>query len=168
MSGKPRVISADLTPLVKWGLPCVFLAWGIWFVAKWVAWLHDGATIEPFVGAAGVCFVTLCPLIAARCLALKRVALSEDALHISNHRREIVVPLRDVERVTENRWESIHPVTIHLRSDTEFGSRIVFMPHRRWFAWWTSHPVVAELREAVERAGGMSGAARQPEPRPIG
>jgi len=102
------------------------------------------------------------------CMRLKRVAIDDTSLYVSNYRTEIVVPLRDIERVTENRWENIHPVTIHLHSDTEFGNQIVFMPHRRWWAWWSSHPVVAELRAAAARAGGTTGDRRQPEPRPIG
>ena len=151
MSGKPRVISADLTPLVKWGLPCVFLAWGIWFVAKWVAWLHDGATIEPFVGAAGICFVTLCPLIAARCLALKRVALSEDALHISNHRREIVVPLRDVASVNHS-WIGPKSVVVRFERENEFGRHIAFLPTRTFEGLFWSSPIVDRLRDAVAAA----------------
>jgi len=151
VSGKPRDISAEHTQLVKWGLPCVFLAWGIWFVAKWVAWLHDGATIEPFVGAAGVCFVTLCPLIAARCLALKRVALSEDALHISNHRREIVVPLRDVASVNHS-WIGPKSVIVRFEREGEFGRQVAFLPkHTFDELFWTS-PIVGRLREAVAAA----------------
>ena len=34
---------------------------------------------------------------------------------------------------------------------TEFGDRIVFMPKIRWFAFFSSHPVVGELR----RLAGM-------------
>lgn len=55
---------------------------------------------------------------------LKRIAMDDGNLYVSNYRREIVIPLRDVESVTENRWINIHPVTLHLRRESEFGSAI--------------------------------------------
>ncbi len=88
------------------------------------------------------------------CVRLKRVELDNAALYISNFAREIRVPLQDIEDVTENRWVNIHPVTVHFYRETEFGSSIVFMPEMRWFAFFRSHPIVAELRDAVRRARG--------------
>ncbi|MBI1748653.1 MAG: hypothetical protein HYR55_19010 [Acidobacteria bacterium] len=90
------------------------------------------------------------------CIRLKRVALDDQVLYISNFRQEIVVPLRDIEEVTENRWINIHPVTVHFCRETDFGSSIVFMPKVRWFAFFSSHPIVAELRAASARARGVS------------
>ena len=85
---------------------------------------------------------------------LKRVRMDARALHISNYSTEIVVPLANVAEVTENRWLNTHPVTIRFHSDTEFGSQVTFMPKIRWFAFWSSHPVVEEIRVAVARATG--------------
>jgi hypothetical protein len=90
------------------------------------------------------------------CMRLKRVGMDDKALYISNFFTEIVVPLNNVAEVTENRWINIHPVPIFFRSDTAFGSRIVFMPKPRWFALWSSHPVVDEIRNAVARATGAA------------
>jgi hypothetical protein len=90
------------------------------------------------------------------CIRLKRVAVDAQTLYISNYQQEIVVPLRDVEDVTENRWINIHPVTIRFHRDTEFGTSIVFMPKVRWFAFFSSHPIVAELRAAAARSRGAS------------
>jgi len=87
------------------------------------------------------------------CMRLKQVRMDDQALYISNYLREIRVPLQQVEEVSENRWVNIHPVTIDLRDESELGRRIVFMPKVRWFALWSSHPVVKEIREAAERAG---------------
>jgi hypothetical protein len=88
------------------------------------------------------------------CIRLKRVRMDDKALYISNYSREIVVPLVNVAEVTENGWLNIHPVTITFHSDTEFGSRVVFMPKTRWFGFWSSHPVVDEIRTAANRATG--------------
>jgi hypothetical protein len=83
---------------------------------------------------------------------LKRVVMTEGELRISNYRREIVVPLTDLDEVTENRWVNLHPVTVQFVRRTDFGHGIVFMPIRRPFALFSSHPIVAELRAAVAAA----------------
>lgn len=88
------------------------------------------------------------------CMRLKRVRMDDRALYISNYSTEIVVPLRDIAEVTENRWINIHPVTVKFHRATEFGSQIVFMPKARWFGFWSSHPVVGQIRDAVSRAAG--------------
>jgi hypothetical protein len=93
------------------------------------------------------------------CVRLKRVSIDDSFLYVSNYLREVRVPLRDVVAVGENRWVNSHPVTITLRSVTEFGDRIVFMPKVRPFGLWSSHPVVAAIREAVDRANGRRPAA---------
>jgi len=86
------------------------------------------------------------------CGRLMRVVLTDRELRISNYRREIVVPLSDVDGVTENRWVNVHPVTVQFVRRTDFGHRIVFMPKARPFALFSSHPIVAELRAAVATA----------------
>ena len=88
------------------------------------------------------------------CARLKRVRMDARFLHISNFSTEILVPLANVAEVTENRWVNSHPVTIHFHSETEFGTQVIFMPKIRWFGFWSSHPVVDEIRRAVERATG--------------
>ena len=86
---------------------------------------------------------------------LKRVRIDEQALYISNYLTEVRIPLRDVAEISENRWINIHPVTIEFQRETPFGERIVFMPKVRWFAFWSSHPIVAELRQAVGQSLGL-------------
>src|SRR5437763_1143410 len=86
------------------------------------------------------------------CGRLMRVVMTDRELRISNYRREIIVPLSDVDEVTENRWVNIHPVTVQFIRRTDFGHRIVFMPKRRPFGFFSSHPIVAELRAAVAAA----------------
>jgi hypothetical protein len=92
------------------------------------------------------------------CVPLKRIRTDGGNLYVSNYLKEIVVPAGLIERVTENRWINIHPVTIHLRSETEFGSKIVFMPKARFAFSWTSHPVVGEIGRLARgaTAGGLS------------
>ena len=109
-----------------------------------VKWIFLGATL------AGSAFIYW------TCIRLKRVELDDHSLYVSNYQLEIVVPLRDIEEVTENRWINIHPVTVHFYRETEFGGSIVFMPKMRWFAFFSSHPVVTELRTAARRDRGAA------------
>jgi hypothetical protein len=90
------------------------------------------------------------------CIPLKKVRVAGGTLYASNYRKEIVVPLTFIESVTENRWINVHPVTIHFRGDTDFGRKISFMPKSRVMFFWSSHPVVGELRRMVEAAAAES------------
>lgn len=81
------------------------------------------------------------------CIRLKEVSADNDYLYVSNYLKETRIPLSDIYDVTENMWLNIHPVTIHLKSPSEFGDKIVFMPKVRPFAFFSSHPVVTELKE---------------------
>lgn len=97
---------------------------------------------------------------------LKVVNVDEHFLYVSNYLKEITIPLADIYDVTENVWLNTHPVTIHLKSRSEFGNRIVFMPKTR-FLFFSSHPVVKELkqlaRSRVAQEVGFN-QARKPQP----
>lgn len=80
------------------------------------------------------------------CIRLKEVSVDDDFLYVSNYLKEISIPLSNIYDVTENVWINIHPVTIHLSSPSEFGDKIIFMPKTRFFALFSSHPVVKELK----------------------
>jgi len=81
---------------------------------------------------------------------LKRVRIDANNLYVSNYFKEIVTPLNNIHSVTENRWLNIHPVTIHFKKSTHFGDKISFMPTIRYFAFWSSHPVVSRLRSLAK------------------
>ena len=126
----------------------LFLSPGFWHVP-------NGGPPEPglkwlflFITIAGTVFIWWA------CIRLKRVRMDDKALYISNYVTEIVVPLLNVAEVSENRWLNIHPITIAFHADTEFGSRVVFVPKTRWFGFWSSHPVVDEIRMAANRVMG--------------
>ena len=87
------------------------------------------------------------------CVRLKAVSVDEHYLYVSNYLKEIVIPLSEIEDVTENKWINIHPVTVHLKSGSEFGQRIMFMPTVRFFGFG-SHPVVNELKELARVQAG--------------
>ena len=86
----------------------------------------------------------------AFCHRLRVVHVDDRFLYVSNHRKEIQIPLSDVHEITENVWISLRPVTLHLSTPSAFGPRIRFMP-KTWQAFfWSSHPIVGELTELVK------------------
>jgi len=84
--------------------------------------------------------------------SVKKVRLDGTLLHVSDYRREIAVPLAEIEDVSENWWMSHHPVTLHLRHDTPFGRKITFIPQFRLQLFWRTHPIVNELRKLARSA----------------
>ncbi len=155
-----RTISSDQTFIMKFVFPAIWI--GI-FAAMTLVLFAGGGVFRDRSGTPPPpelkWFFLIATIGGAAALywfgiRLKRVALDASTLYVSNYRREIGVPLRDIEEVSENRWVSIHPVTVRFFRETEFGAAIVFMPKARWFALFSSHPVVKELRAAVARARG--------------
>ena len=162
METSPRTLSSAQTFLMKVLFPPLWIggfaiATAIFFLIPGLVHDAGGGPPDPdskwfflFATIAGTAFIWWL------CIPLKRVRMDDRALYISNYSTEIAVPLRNVARVSENRWINIHPITIEFHAETEFGPRIVFMPKARWFAFWSSHPVVQEIRTAVDRATGRA------------
>jgi hypothetical protein len=77
-----------------------------------------------------------------------RVELRDGRLYASNYRREIEIQRSDIASVTQNVWVNVRPITLHLRNETPFGTRIRFIPPGRViFAFWKEDPLVDKLRE---------------------
>lgn len=71
----------------------------------------------------------------------KKVSVDDEFLYVSNYRKEITIPVSNISGVTETRWVRTRPITIHLKTDSEFGRKIVFMPRI-----FDSKTIVAELK----------------------
>lgn len=159
MGSEPRDLSSAQTVLMKTVFPI------LWIGAFTVATISLFLSPESWHGSDGppdsglkwfflIMTIVGTVFIWRTGMRLKRVRMDGKALYLSNFSNEIIVPLVNVAEVTENRWLNMHPVTIHFHSETEFGSQVTFMPRIRWFAFWSSHPVVEEIRLAVRRATG--------------
>jgi hypothetical protein len=80
-------------------------------------------------------------------LPLMRVQLRDGRIYASNYRREIEIVPGEIERVTQNVWMNVRPITLHLRHETSFGRRIRFLPPSRViFTFWKEDPIVDQLR----------------------
>jgi hypothetical protein len=81
------------------------------------------------------------------CAPLKRIRMRDGKLLASNYRREIAISPADIERVTQNTWVNVRPITLHLRAPTALGSRIAFIPPSHVIlAFRQSDRLVAGLR----------------------
>jgi hypothetical protein len=83
---------------------------------------------------------------------LKTVSLDERNLLVSNYRKEIAVPLSEVEQVAEVKQFKQKLVVMSLKRSTEFGREIKFLP-RAQVRLWKEHSVVGELRGLMESRG---------------
>jgi len=136
----PRVISSAQTFTLKFILPFVVIAIFAYGLPR------AGSRVLPILFPAGV-------LVAASIywyyVRLKKVAIDSEGLVISNYVREVRVPWRDIGKVTGNRWDKTHHVTVTFHGDTGFGSSIVFMPKFRFLWPGQEHPIAQQLRDLV-------------------
>jgi len=151
VAATPRVISAEYTALVKFGMTVLWFLTMLGVALEWLEHVRTHEEIPPVVLAGGVLGVGVWAWIVWTCARLNRVALTTDALLVSNFRREISVPLRDVDRVRQSLLES-GIVIIDLAHDSDLGRRFRFIPKRAAKWAFQQHPIVDHLRDAVADA----------------
>jgi hypothetical protein len=151
----PRQISSRLTALFKFVLPGILVLSlinvGIASIRGEFLGAPPGLPIffQPYFQ----------PLISAMLLLytgwlfwpLKKVSIDEENLYVSNFRTVIIIPISEIDRVTEFILSEPRRVTVHLKTATDFGQKIVFLGTYRAFAFFSSHPVVTELRRQVTK-----------------
>ena len=88
---------------------------------------------------------------------LKVISVDDHNLNILNYTKEIAVPLSEILNVTQSSWLSLRgeSVTIYLRSPSEFGNKIEFLPKARLWAFG-QHPVVRELKSLAAKAPSVA------------
>jgi hypothetical protein len=83
-------------------------------------------------------------------LNLKAVDIDDGFLYVSNYRKEIEIPLSQIESVHENFMERPKLITLKLSEPSEFGKEIAFIPPERFFGANRSHPLVKELKQIIK------------------
>ena len=137
---------------------CLFGGIAYWLLMSWLGKFtrDDGKPLPlevlcvlTFMGAAvvaGVIFATK---------KLKRVAVEDGYLYVSNYFTEARIPLSEVVSVREYAGTSAAKqyttLIIDLQYPCVFGERIVFLPKPRLY-WSGLHPVVRELQGLCEQA----------------
>lgn len=87
-------------------------------------------------------------------IRLKSVSLDGENLVISNYKRTIRVPLRNIENVTGSLFMSPELVWVNFRMSTDFGRKIQFMAPLRFFMGLSRPPFAGELMNLMRQARG--------------
>lgn len=139
-----KKISSKLTFLHKFIIPSIIL------LAILEAYFTDSYIFDSFVLQKEIIFIAITTgayLFLWFHLRCKEVSIEGDFLYVSNFLKEIKIPLSEVGKVTEMFLMNPNPVTIHLKHETRFGKKIVFIPTYRMFSFFSSHRIVEELKE---------------------
>jgi hypothetical protein len=80
---------------------------------------------------------------------IKKVSIFGDKLYVSNYLTEVAIPISEILDVRGMLLSDPQVVTIKLRGESEFGSKIRFLATYRWFGGWSTHPIVKELLDMV-------------------
>jgi hypothetical protein len=142
-----KQISSDATVMWKYVFP-----------GFWICFMGIGAIGASFQVAKepGLIVFVLVWIIGSGCLIwfarrLKFVSIDDDFLYVSQGRKEVKIPLTHIQRVKENYWANPKLITLTLNQQSEFGTKIVFVPTSLIFAAFRSHPIVQEIKSAVKR-----------------
>jgi hypothetical protein len=141
-------LSSPYTFFYKLVLPIVQLL--VWLVFVFIILLND-IQIGYIVIAIMIVFLFFSFKIS---FPLKHVWLSHDYIIVKNFSRKITIPLYSIVNVKENRWLNPHYVVIKLRSDTEFGQKITFIPDRKvgdTFRFLKDSKVTEQLKQAIQK-----------------
>lgn len=153
-----RTFSSGQTFVMKYVFPVVWIGgFGLGTLGLWLGAFHDRDGGPPpswmrwqflIMWIGGAAFIIW---FARR---IKRVQADDQSLYVSDYFSEVLIPLTEIADFTESRWLRPRTVTIHFRSPTAAGERVVFIPKLRLFQF-SSRPVIAELQTLCERARGQ-------------
>jgi hypothetical protein len=75
-------------------------------------------------------------------------------LLVKNKGCEVHVRLTDIGNVSYSAMQNPRRVTLILRHPTSLGKVITFLPPTKWGNWFATNPVVEDLIQRIEAAGG--------------
>ena len=172
----PRTISSAQTFIMKWVFPAVWIGgFGLATCALWLGGFYgrNGLPPELLKWDFLVAWLVGSGFIIWFCGRLKRVQIDGDTLYVSNYSSEVRIPLTEISHFTQSYLSRPPTITVHLRSMSPVGQRIVFIPKFRWvlFGIFQGFPRTAwrkgqaqrvahdreaffEVEEAVSKASG--------------
>ena len=146
-SRKIKRLSSILTIVYKFIFPAAWLLGFGFGVLRMLINNHPRGLFFAAITIVG-CFVFL-----LLCFPLKMVWVGEDYLIVSNFFKKIKIPLHSIDTIRENKWINTKNVTIDLKTDTEFGQHIVFMPCLHFgdiFNLWSDSSTTKFLKEKLK------------------
>jgi hypothetical protein len=111
-----KVLSSSFTPITKFGAPGIFFA----LLPVWLLRMSE----RQFAWVPATLWICACIFIVWWTLPIKKVSLVGDRLLISNYWREIEVPVSQVSRICEDRWNRTPNISLFFDPPTHFGSKV--------------------------------------------
>lgn len=148
---KEKRLSSPFTIYYKLVVPIITISALMLFI--FITLLHD-SPVGYFIIGVGLLVVFL---YSRYLFPLKHVWLGSDYLIVSSYSRKIRIPFHSITSIKENKWFNPRHVVITLRSDTEFGQRIIFTPLRDQkdiFRFMKDSAMTELLRDRVENVVG--------------
>jgi len=123
-----------------------FIFSGLWLGGFTIGSIMAMTTLgfEGLVFLVGLVFGFL--LLYYACLRAKVVHIDETTLYVSNFRKKIEVPIRDIKSVHENIMFSPRPIFVEFKKETEFGNGIMFIGTFEMILFFSTHPSVKEIK----------------------
>ncbi|MEM7086921.1 MAG: hypothetical protein AAF489_12105 [Bacteroidota bacterium] len=82
---------------------------------------------------------------------IKKVSIDNRFLYVSNFKKEIQIPLAQINSVKENVWFLPRKITVRLETPCPFGGKITFLGYYETFLFFKTHPAVLEIRERINK-----------------
>jgi hypothetical protein len=125
MTAKRKLSSDDSTMIYKVGFPALFSVLALIGTVVGVFNIHGDLSF----------FIVFWPIAIAWLLwfasRLKWVSVDDSYLYVSGLRREIQIPLSEVDRVEASFMWRPKQILLRLKVPSEFGKKIVFVPQQR-------------------------------------
>lgn len=150
----PRTISSAQTFIMKWVFPAVWIGgFGLATCALWLGGFYgrNGLPPELLKWDFLVAWLVGSGFIIWFCGRLKRVQIDGDTLYVSNYSSEVRIPLTEISHFTQSYLSRPPTITVHLRSMSPVGQRIVFIPKFRWVLFGT-HPLITEMQALCDES----------------
>jgi hypothetical protein len=137
------------TYLYKYMLPIFFIPWDGFRTVR--------GPVRPDNPGEGMSFwlflafwVVMTPFVFRYSFKLKRVTMDERSLYVKGYLKEARIPFSNVESITPSRWPNLRHVTLRLKTASEFGTKIMFIPRKRIA---TPRGEVLTVEELMRRIG---------------
>lgn len=136
-----RRLSSIITPFYK-AFPFLLVLYGLFWL------IYD---FQESVASLGgfILYFLVCAVCWFFTFRWKSVSLKGDVLSVSNYLKRREIPLANLERVDASSWwwgSNPRTITIRLKSPSEFGDRIVFVPR---LAGLEAGEIADELRNLI-------------------
>jgi len=136
------------TYLYKYLLPVTFIPWD-GFRSVRASFPPNDPHAKSMLWLFFFFWCVMTPFVFWYALKLKRVVINEEFLRVKSYLKEIEIPLANVESIKTSTWPNMRHVTLRLKSPSEFGDKIIFIPKKKIGTAAGEKSTLEELRERI-------------------